>query len=44
MNGRRADDDPPPVLKTWNRVYAAVALYLAALITALYLFTRTFAP
>ena len=37
-------DEPPPVLKTWQRVYAAVLAYLAALIFAFYIFTRKFAP
>lgn len=41
-NGRDAQDDPPPFLKTWPRVYAAVLLYLAALITIFYLFSRAF--
>lgn len=44
MNGRRADDDPPPFLQTWNRVYIAVAVYLAVLIAVFYVFTRGFAP
>ncbi|MGE5646259.1 MAG: hypothetical protein ACM336_10750 [Acidobacteriota bacterium] len=37
-------DDPPPFLGTWKRVYAAVLVYLAALIAVFYLFTRAFAP
>ncbi|MEZ5400256.1 MAG: hypothetical protein R2729_11355 [Bryobacteraceae bacterium] len=44
MSERRADDDPPPVLGTWNRVYVGVAIYLAALICAFWVFTRGFAP
>ncbi len=43
MTGRRADDDPPPVLRTWSNVYIAVAVYLAGLIGVLYIFTRAFA-
>ena len=35
-------DDPPPFLGTWNRVYAAVVLYLAALIALFYWFTTAF--
>ena len=37
------DDDPPPVLQTWPRVYTFVAVYLAALIGLFYLFTVHFA-
>ncbi len=35
-------DDPPPFLGTWNRVYAAVLIYLVLLIAGLYVFTRVF--
>ena len=35
-------DEPPPFLGTWQRVYAAVLAYLAALIVLLYAFTRFF--
>jgi hypothetical protein len=31
---------PPPFLGTWGKVYAAVIVYLAALILLFYLFTR----
>ncbi len=34
--------DPPPFLQSWGRVYAAVVLYLVALIAVLHWFTRTF--
>jgi hypothetical protein len=44
MTGHRGEEEPPPFLAAWSRVYAAVALYLAALIGAFYLFTRTFTP
>jgi hypothetical protein len=37
-------DAPPPFLGTWNRVYAAVLVYLALLILAFYVFTRVFEP
>jgi len=37
-------DDPPPFLRTWSRVYAAVLIYLALLILAFYVFTRVFEP
>jgi hypothetical protein len=33
-------DDPPPFLGTWRRVYAAVAVYLAVLITSFWLFAK----
>lgn len=35
-------DEPPPFLGTWPRVYAAVLIYLALIITAFYIFTRAF--
>jgi hypothetical protein len=41
-NLREVPDEPPPFLGTWPRVYTAVAIYLALLITAFYLFTRAF--
>lgn len=37
-----APDEPPPILKTWPRLYTAVLLYLVFLVTALYTFTRVF--
>ncbi len=37
-------DEPPPVLGSWRRVYAAVMLYLALVIAGFYIFTRAFAP
>jgi hypothetical protein len=33
-------DEPPPFLGTWQRLYAAVLIYLAVLIAAFYAFTR----
>ena len=33
--------DPPPVLRTWGRVYFAVACYLVLLIALFTLFTRS---
>ncbi|HET8550347.1 MAG TPA: hypothetical protein VFL57_20190 [Bryobacteraceae bacterium] len=36
------DEEPPPILKTWRRLYAAVLLWLATLIVLFYLFTRAF--
>jgi hypothetical protein len=35
-------DEPPPFLRTWGRLYAAVLVYSAALILALYWVTKTF--
>ena len=37
-------EEPPPFLKRWPRVYAAVILYLAALIVVFYAFTVAFRP
>ena len=37
-------EEPPPVLGRWPRVYAAVLLYLAALITVFYIFGAVFTP
>ncbi len=34
-------EEPPPFLRTWNRVYTTVVLYTCALILALYLMTVT---
>jgi hypothetical protein len=40
----RIDDEPPPVLSTWPRVYVFVLCYLGFLIALFYLFTVRFAP
>ena len=37
-------DEPPPVFKTWPRVYTFVICYLFFLIALFYLFTARFAP
>jgi hypothetical protein len=37
-------DDPPPFLGTWPHVYVFVVIYLVVLISAFYVFARTFAP
>ena len=42
MSDERAAEDPPPILGTWPRVYAAVLIHLAALILLFWLFTETF--
>jgi hypothetical protein len=39
---RAVSDEPPPFLRKWPRVYAAVLLYLAALISLFYFFTKAF--
>ena len=39
---REMPDEPPPFLGTWPRVYAAVIVYLALLISLCYAFTRAF--
>jgi hypothetical protein len=33
-------DEPPPFLRTWKRVYAAVMLYLVAMIAVFFWFTE----
>ena len=38
------EDGPPPVLKTWPRVYILVICYLLFLIALFYFFTRHFSP
>ena len=37
-----AGDEPPPFLGTWNRVYAVVLAYLAAVIALFAWFGRAF--
>jgi hypothetical protein len=39
---RQAEEERPPFLGTWPRVYAAILGYLAMLIAALYALTRFF--
>jgi hypothetical protein len=34
-------EGPPPVLKSWNRLYALVIVYTLALVLALYIMTIT---
>ena len=34
-------DEPPPVLGTWRRLYAALVVYLSTLIGLFYWFTRS---
>jgi hypothetical protein len=35
-------DEPPPFLRSWNRVYVLVVVYLIAVILLFYWFMRTF--
>jgi len=35
-------DDPPPFLRTWRRMYIAILIYLAVLVSGFYLFTRAY--
>jgi hypothetical protein len=37
-----APDEGPPILGNWRRLYIIILLYLACIITALYVFTRVF--
>jgi hypothetical protein len=37
-------EEPPPILGTWRRLYAAVLGWLFFLIVVFYLFARRFAP
>ncbi|MGP0071575.1 MAG: hypothetical protein ACLPWF_06535 [Bryobacteraceae bacterium] len=37
------EDEPPPLLGSWRRIYVLVLCYLALLILAFYVFTRVFA-
>jgi hypothetical protein len=32
-------EEPPPLIRTWNRIYIAIALYTCALTLVLYLLT-----
>src|SRR2546425_4225341 len=36
------EDEPPPFLGSWRRVYTVVLAYLACVIVAFYVFTRIF--
>jgi len=39
----QSEDEPPPFLGSWRRVYMVVLIYLACVIIAFYTFTRIFA-
>lgn len=34
--------EPPPFLQTWRNVYTAVVIYLAGLVSVLFILTRLF--
>ena len=34
--------EPPPIGRTWNRLYAAVLIFLAVQILVFYAFTKAF--
>jgi hypothetical protein len=36
------DDEPPPIFRSWPRLYAAVLIHLALWILIFYLFTERF--
>jgi hypothetical protein len=42
LHTRDVPDEAPPFLRTWKRVYAAVLIYLAAIVTIFYLFTQAY--
>jgi hypothetical protein len=35
-------EEPPPILGSWTRIYAAVVVYLVTVITLFYTFTKVF--
>ncbi len=41
---RASDDEPPPLLGSWPRVYVAVLCYLALVIFAFWLFEKAVSP
>ena len=38
------NEEPPPIFRTWRRLYCAIVAYLALLITLFYLFSVSFTP
>jgi hypothetical protein len=42
LQSPEVSEEAPPFLRTWNRVYAAVLIYLFLLILLLYAVTRIF--
>lgn len=39
LHAAEKEEDPPPFLRTWKRLYAAIVFYTGVLILALYLMT-----
>ena len=39
---RELNEEPPPFLGTWPRVYRAILVYLALIILGFYVFTRIY--
>jgi len=44
MRERHVEEEPPPFLGRWVRVYVFVLCYLACVIAAFFWFTRSYAP
>lgn len=44
MNPHANDDEPPPIMGTWPRLYRFVLVYIACVIGVFYWFTRAYAP
>ncbi len=43
-HARVMEDEPPPILGSWRRIYILVICYLAFLILAMYIFGRAVRP
>ena len=39
---RELNEEPPPFLGTWARVYRAILIYLVLIIAGFYVFTRIY--
>ncbi len=39
LGSKAAGEEPPPFLRTWKRLYVAIAIYTCALILALFFMT-----
>jgi len=35
-------EEPPPILRTWRRIYTVVVIYLITIIVLFYVFERAF--
>jgi hypothetical protein len=42
IENKEIDQEKPPILSSWNRLYAVVLLNLALLIVLFYLFSKAF--